>query len=990
MTSAHLTLIQTRTSIQFGPIRARMAMGSFSLREKERMRGSERCSYADPLTRVILLVVMLWCFVVPLSRAEAALNALLEGPEDGQTVAGVAIIRGWAFSDTAGVTISKVELVIDGTVVSAIACCSSRTDVTASFPQAPVENTTNSGFGLTVNYGLLPPGSHSVQVKITDSSGSEKVLSSTVTVVRAGSSQFLDQVDLSGATAKREGQDVVLTGVRVRDKASQQVTQLNARLRWFKNIQGLGLVEAASTGAATLQTRESRAQSAAEGAQISPIKAKIESPSNGQTVAGIAVIRGWAFSSAGRTIRQIQLLVDGNLFAVVPCCSVRGDVAQGFPNVPEALNSGFGITVNYGGLATGVHTLALKIEDSAGATKTLYKGVVAKRQGEIAFVEQLDLSAANVRIANGALVIDGAKIAGTSRVQRYRFDLSAQAFLLTDESAAEVAIANTSCEVNGNVSSLTALKQNPGSDGISFPEAVEAINRTPSTLDVLLTWQVKGTIACPSLVRLTSSRGFVTIDGDVDGNGSPGVTLDASGGGSSPSLGIFRSYTTLRHLRILSLPILVGRQAIITNIAFIGIEATAGPSPAIRLSTSSIQGQSDSLSDFLIINCHLAADGEVISLAATSDSGSGRGEMRRVTIVENVVVGKNNEPMQGALVVSPTGGHQLVLSQLTIANNTIDSGSEGIRLRTIGTDQVIEATIVENIIRGGSNGIVVIGGLGTKNTTVVDLHDNVINDRLSGISLVGGMFSDSAKNMVTASIAGNEIDGAFTGIDIVGGSFRGSANIQTVQNSVTADVRGNAVVGRFAAIQVQGGLLASGNMTETMIANNTVTSSRVGIEIDGGRAPSTSENQQGASIGNMAMGTIQGNTVQGSANSDIDVFGGIDDSGGTVTGNVAEQRIGNNNARTPTCQNGLAGNIARCTFANASTEAMTTEPREARASTVEAAAVPLLQQLDERISDLRTRAKETTTTESAAELLRLADRLAERRTEIIQRRQEVR
>jgi hypothetical protein len=76
------------------------------------------------------------------------------------------------------------------------------------------------------------------------------------------------------------------------------------------------------------------------------------------------------FSSEGRSIRTILLSFDGNPFAVVPCCSPRDNVARGFPNVPEALNSGFGITVNYGVLTTGVHTLAVEIKDSATATKT--------------------------------------------------------------------------------------------------------------------------------------------------------------------------------------------------------------------------------------------------------------------------------------------------------------------------------------------------------------------------------------------------------------------------------------------------------------------------------------------------------------------------------------------------------------------------------------------------------------------------------------------
>ena len=58
--------------------------------------------------------------------------------------------------------------------------------------------------------------------------------------------------------------------------------------------------------------------------------------------------------------------------------------------------------------------------------------------------------------------------------------------------------------------------------------------------------------------------------------------------------------------------------------------------------------------------------------------------------------------------------------------------------------------------------------------------------------------------------------------------------------------------------------------------------------------------------------------------------------------------------------------------------------------TIQPAVIPLLNQLDERMADLRTRAQETTSAENAAELTRLAERLAERKAQIMQRRQEVR
>ena len=848
-------------------------------------------------------------------------------------------------------------------------------------------------------------------VKITDSSGAQKDLTSTVTVVRAGSSQFLDQVDLSGASAKREGQDVVLAGVRVRDKASQQVSAITARLRWFRNIQGLGLVETSTTGAATLQVRQSRAQTAAEGAQVSPIKAARESPSNGQTVAGIAVIRGWAFSSAGRTIRNIQLLVDGNPFAVVPCCSVRGDVAAGFPNVPQALSSGFGITVNYGGLATGVHTLALKIEDSAGATKTLYKGVLAKRQGGIAFVDQLDLSTANVRIANGALVIEGAKIAGTSRIQRYRFDVSAQAFLLTDENAAEVAITNTSCEVNGNTSSLTALQQNPGADGISLPEALQAINNTPTTIDVLVTWQVKGMYACSTPDKLANlTRGNMTLDGDVDGDGVADVTLDGSGVNGSPvTLSINVSNTTVRRFLVIGnssnipVTIIAHSSKTLGHVALVGIEVTGAAQESFSGIGLSVNPgtQKASLHDVLVTSSK--SNRSISVLAFGAQPGVAPGEIQRVTIVENEVAAP-----EGGIIVTPVNIDESSISQVVVANNTILLARYGIIFQGAAGAGNARRNTVEGVINGNSirntkaGGVLTTAGNTTRgeaksNTLIVDIQENQIaaeTSRNEAIGILGGFgttaegTSVTTRNTVTVAVEGNDIrDASGNGMSISGST---GAVGPTTQNFATTVIQGNVISNsKQAAILAAGGWSASDSTAEVMIANNTVTNSgNSDILISGGTARDLGNNNQGASS-NTAMGTVQGNTVQGSTFSDIAVFGGFDDSKGTVTGNLAEQKIGTNNARSTTCQDGLPGNIARCTFANASTEAATTEPREARASTVVPEAMPLLQQFDERISDLRTRAKEATTPESAAELLRLADRLAERRMGIIQRRQQV-
>lgn len=161
----------------------------------------------------------------------ATITVAFESPADGQPVAGIGTVQGFTFSDTAGVTITEVALSVDGIFVSTIPCCSERGDVAAFFPDLPAGNTLNSGFGITQNFNLTSPGEHTLTLTITDSSGAQATSMHTVTVIQPGGFEFLDQFDLSEASAERQGQDIMLSNVRIRDAASQQAVVINARLR---------------------------------------------------------------------------------------------------------------------------------------------------------------------------------------------------------------------------------------------------------------------------------------------------------------------------------------------------------------------------------------------------------------------------------------------------------------------------------------------------------------------------------------------------------------------------------------------------------------------------------------------------------------------------------------------------------------------------------------------------------------------------------------
>jgi hypothetical protein len=112
--------------------------------------------------------------------------------------------------------------------------------------------------------------------------------------------------------------------------------------------------------------------------------------------------------------------------------------------------------------------------------------------------------------------------------------------------------------VNGDCSSVSALWASPGPDGISLREAITASNNRlgeevirfdPLLAGAIITVGVTTHQALPMFLG-----GGLTIDGDIDGDGHPDVTLDGSpgavfGGPLVNGLSIWSSGNTVQHLR---------------------------------------------------------------------------------------------------------------------------------------------------------------------------------------------------------------------------------------------------------------------------------------------------------------------------------------------------------------------------------------------------------------------------------------------------------
>jgi hypothetical protein len=167
---------------------------------------------------------------------KAVVQATFESPLADAIVAGVALVRGWAFDTLAGEGIASVLFFVDGVLDTAVVCCTTRSDVQAAFPAFPAPNTLNSGWGNESG------GVHPVRIDITTTSGAGFSAERTVMVVKPGGFGFLDQFGLSGAVASRIGERLRLSGVAIRNKADQQTATVNVEYEWQRASQQFTVV----------------------------------------------------------------------------------------------------------------------------------------------------------------------------------------------------------------------------------------------------------------------------------------------------------------------------------------------------------------------------------------------------------------------------------------------------------------------------------------------------------------------------------------------------------------------------------------------------------------------------------------------------------------------------------------------------------------------------------------------------------------------------
>ncbi|HJY81770.1 MAG TPA: hypothetical protein VKK81_11890, partial [Candidatus Binatia bacterium] len=384
-------------------------------------------------------------FITLLARMGwADIMVTLENPTQDQKVSGIGTIAGWAFSTTPGAHISSVSISIDGQTPIRVPCCGDRLDVAndprfSSFPQA-----LNSGFGQVFNFNLLSSDSHTIKVEVSDDQGGSGSLPDVAfTTVKPGGFEVLSLLDLLFADPNIDGQEIVLKKVTATEKGSGKGQEVTIHVAWQQSTQALGIVNSENTGSTTTAAQTAQAEQATnmqtQAASDAPITVTLENPPDQKTASGIGMVSGWAVSSnSGATINSVQLTIDNDAQQSnnIPCCSERADVASAFPDQkPQSLNSGFGSLFNFNLLSSGSHTFGINVQDSTNASAAVTSKVTTIKLGNFEFLDQFDLSGAEVSLQGETLVLNKVKIRdkATQQVQEisanYAWQESCQCFV---------------------------------------------------------------------------------------------------------------------------------------------------------------------------------------------------------------------------------------------------------------------------------------------------------------------------------------------------------------------------------------------------------------------------------------------------------------------------------------------------------------------------------------------------------------------------------
>jgi hypothetical protein len=369
----------------------------------------------------------------------------------------------------------------------------------------------------------------------------------------------------------------------------------------------------------------------------------------------------------------------------------------------------------------------------------------------------------------------------------------------------------------------------PGADGlVSLREAIVAANNTAGTKTITFDLSLSGGTLLINFDDLDADTdpdplpnlcgGNTTLDGDLDGDNVPDITLDGSAllDEGADGVVITSNNNTVNGLRVQNVP----------N-GGIGVR----PSSSNTISNNIVSGGNASI--FVNPDAAVAIEGvtfnniTIIGNTVSGPAGSGLlialitdgSSMKGITITDNEIADS-----AGVGIFFFTFSSNTVITNTTITDNKVMGNNFGIAVEAFGdTNSITNTTITDNEVIGNDFIGIFVGSLqgDTNSITNTTITDNEVMGNRSGIEVA---LDEGDNNSITGvTIARNSISDNNIGIGLFGGA--NGANGNTLSAAVTENIlTGNGSSSEVTAgISIMSGILSSsGNRITVRINNNTV------------------------------------------------------------------------------------------------------------------------------------------------------------------------
>ena len=476
-----------------------------------------------------------------------------------------------------------------------------------------------------------------------------------------------------------------------------------------------------------------------------------------------------------------------------------------------------------------------------------------------------------------------------------------------------VTVTNSSDVVNGDTSSVAALISNPGPDGISFREALNASNGTLGPKVIKFHPNLSGsviTFAADGDLRLLSTGGL-TIDGDINGDGNPDITLDGHlSGPSGPGLSIVSSDNTITGLNFSDFDLAIAIACpdagcgtkLFANNKIISNYISSQRGMGISITTLGFRPPEEAplLSDITwqdtVISGNTIVTKKSTMYIDPAVGGGDRNQMINLTISGNhlsseaevtldIIVADVNSAYFGIPGPSDYSDHSLI-ENLTITNNVIEA-PYGFGIHITGanygnSDNLLRNTrIISNTIRNIMyTGISLIAGdggseeRGSDNNGIedVEIRGNTITQTWVGILITGavtgnqpGVSNNRVENVLITDNAISDYTGS--GIFLMGGDSNSNEVSENLLDQIiisSNNIQQTANQGSGVGLDVRGGNSIGGISRRNMIRglyilNNKISQSSTGVQIIGGSGTGAENNQ--VTIADISGNMLVGNTL---------------------------------------------------------------------------------------------------------------------------------